>query len=362
MTEHQSQCSIEQVGKQRNGRPRYWCSVHGASATGRYGARLSECESAYRDTILRNVLELDPEDYLGGVALWGAVPAVFDTSGLPPEVGVHVHARQKGDRKEIDATFDEVALSCKRDLLDNARCIITAEAAVAYYISRFLKRDIQHLYCSYCGELHLDKGFFAVKPHRRHLCHGCGRYFQVDRKGVSNPIALLRANLHLPSSSQDPVRPNRPLDIQQIDYPGGIQIWASNPALLWTADRPEDEGLHVHGFCRPGAFAFDETYSSVIIDKIRIDEVQVQYLMAQMALPYLANKIVSLKCPSCSAEHFDQGELAFCPHSEHVCETCGKIFVTPGRRRLVVSNPFVATRGELYAASPKRRSEERSPT
>jgi hypothetical protein len=126
----------------------------------------------------------------------------LDTSGLPPELGIHVHARKgDDDSKEIDATYDVVVIQCRRDLLDDVTASITAEAAVAYYISRFLKRDLRHLFCTYCGELHLDKEFFAAKPHRRHLCHGCGRYFTDDRKGVSNPIELLHANRSLRQNS-----------------------------------------------------------------------------------------------------------------------------------------------------------------
>jgi transposase-like protein len=350
MTRHPTRaCSIEEVGKQRNGRPRYWCSAHQASATGRFGSRLAECEAAYRDIVPQNVLELDPAEYAGGVALWGAVGPVFDTSNLPLEVGIHVHARTGVGDKEIDATYDAVAVHCRRDLVTNMRAVITAEASVAYYISRFLKREMRHLFCTYCGELHLDKEFFAVKPHRRHLCHGCGRYFRDDRKGVSNPIELLHANHALPHTSRNPVRPNRPLDIRQADYPGGMQVWASNPALLWTAERPEEEGIHVHAFSAHGKYALDETYSSVVIDGISLDELHVQHMMAQLALPYLSNKLVSLKCPKCGAAHFDQGDRAFFPHAEHECETCGARFPTPGRRRLVVSNPFVETREQLRA-------------
>jgi hypothetical protein len=295
------------VGKQRNGRPRYWCSVHQASATGRYGARLPVCEAAYRSIEPENVLELDPLDYPGGVALWGAVAPVYDTSGMPPEAGIHVHARKGGENdKEVDDTYDAVKIRYRRDLHENGLALINSEAAVSYYISRFLDRDIRHLFCTHCGELHLDKGFFAVKPHRRHLCHGCGRYFRDDQKGVSNPIALIRAQLDIFGPAREPVRPDRPLNIRQADYPGGIQIWASNPAILWTADRPEEEGLHVHGYSAPGQFAFDETYSAVTIDGILLDESQIQHLMAQSALPYLVNKVVSLRCPTCETPHFPE--------------------------------------------------------
>src|SRR5712672_4253086 len=33
---------------------------------------------------------------------------------------------------------------------------------------------------------------------------------------------------------------------RQSADPGGMQIWASNPALVWTSARPEEAGLHIH--------------------------------------------------------------------------------------------------------------------
>src|SRR5260370_35457750 len=114
MDQHASRsCSIEHVGKQRNGKPRFWCSVHQSSATGRYGIRLPACEGAYLDKAeTRKILELDPADYPGGIALWGAVDAAYDTTSLKPESGIHVHARERSDGgKEIDDTFDAVVIN-----------------------------------------------------------------------------------------------------------------------------------------------------------------------------------------------------------------------------------------------------------
>jgi transposase-like protein len=348
-------CSVEQVGKQRNGKPRYWCSVHQASATGRFGAKLDICEGAYRDVATRNPIEIDPADYPGGVALWGAVKPVYDTSGLPPETGIHVHARGAGrDDKQIDQTFDSVVVHQRRDLLDGDRILITSEVAVNYYLSRFANRELRFLRCPRCDEVHLDSGFFAVKPHRRHLCHGCGQYFNDDQKGVSNPIAGLRASPILPISDVAPVRPDRPLQISQTDYPGGIQTWACNPALIWTAERPEEEGLHVHAFGAPGQIAIDETFSSVCIDGVQLNEDHVKYFMAQQALPHMSGKVVALSCPKCKHPHFDVGDKAFFPHIRHECESCDAEFSSSGRRRLVVSNPFVTTRQELDSRRAKQ--------
>jgi hypothetical protein len=35
------------------------------------------------------------------------------------------------------------------------------------------------------------------------------------------------------------------LNIRQKDYSGGIQIWGSNPAFIWTGKNAEEEGIQV---------------------------------------------------------------------------------------------------------------------
>ena len=220
---------------------------------------------------------------------------------------------------------------------------------ISYYLSRFLNRDIKSLRCPRCNEIHLDTGYFATSPHRRHLCQRCGHYFSDDSKSVSNPLAALNANGRLPYRSAQPVRADRTLDIRQDDFPGGLQVWASNKALVWTADRPEEEGLHVHAFRSGDDIEIDETYSCVRVDGKKLHETQIKYFMAQQCLVTLRDRIVSLSCPLCLEPHFDIGEDAFAPHSQHLCSNCGGSFVTPGRHRMVVSNPFVSLRARLRA-------------
>jgi hypothetical protein len=64
------------------------------------------------------------------------------------------------------------------------------------------------------------------------------------------------------------------LVLKQADFPGGIQIWGSNPAIVWTASRHEKAGIHVHAFRRDGDGTpeRDETFSEVVIDGVRLDE------------------------------------------------------------------------------------------
>jgi hypothetical protein len=71
-----------------------------------------KCRAADRVPLRNEEIEaLDLDKYRGGVALWGAVPAVYDRTRRPVDSGIHVHARPKADsEKEIDLTFRAVRL------------------------------------------------------------------------------------------------------------------------------------------------------------------------------------------------------------------------------------------------------------
>ncbi|WP_247301025.1 hypothetical protein [Bradyrhizobium sp. 179] len=287
-------------------------------------------------------MELDVSAHPGGVALWGAVEAVYDTSSMPPEIGIHVHARAAAEgHKEVDDTFDRVVVI----LSSTERATITGDTAISFYLSQFLKRDVKLLHCPHCQEAHLDAGYFAVNPHRRHMCQACGRQFNDSEKSISNPVSRLQ----IAQQKIEPIRAPRVLDVKQASYPGGVQIWASNPALLWTSQRPEEAGLHVHLYDAHGDIVVDDTFDSVTLDGVELNEDHIQYFMAQQALPYLSDKVTSLTCPRCEIAHFDTGDLAFSPHREHTCDHCNEKFVSKERRKLVVSNPFEAVRKRLRA-------------
>ena len=345
-------CHIVRVRKPRSGKAKFWCVSHEASATARFGGRMPRCEGAYRTISELRRFKLDPKAYPGGVALWGAVEPVYNTAHVPADRGIHVHARHKpGKRKVIDHTYDAVELTVPKDLFSEGTVLITGETAVAYYLSRFLNRQIVHIFCPYCDTPHLDSDWFSVKPHRVHLCHGCNRLFRERVKRVSNPLEAVRHKLGDHDAGRKTVRAKGGLDIRQSDYPFGLQIWASNPALLWTSKRGEEEGIHVHGWERPTDDPqLDGTFNKVRIDGVDLDETQLRHFMAQNALIYLRGKVKALHCPQCDAVKFDQGDAAFRPHKEHECDECGHKFETVGSPRLVVSNPFVETIAALEAA------------
>lgn len=349
MHEKRGNCDIRPAGKRRDGKPRFWCHSHHASATGKYGIKLDRCEGAYRSLDSKEVRVLNPSEYDGGVALWGAVKPAYDSTGLDEKEGIHLHARKgnSDDDKDIDETVDAVELEIAVNLFERKKVCVTSETAVSAYISRAIGHQLDSLFCTYCGEPHLDSEWFAVKPHKRHLCHACGEIFVANRKGVSNPLKSLRQVFEDNEEGRSVVRAPKTLTASMRDFPGGIQMWASNPALLWTAPRPEEEGIHFHGYAGDKLTRIkDDTFDAVTLDGITIDETQLRYFMAQSALAHLRGRIVDLKC-ECGEHYFDEGLDGFIPHAKHHCKRCCEQLASPVRLKKIVSNPFLHTIKQL---------------
>jgi len=306
---------------------------------------MDRCEGAYRSIPSTSTLQLDPADFPGGIALWGAVEPVINTSKWKVDSGIHVHARREpgARKKEIDRNFDAVELVVRENLIEDKKSVmITRDTAVAYYLCRFLAQPLDALFCYHCGTPHLDSDWYAVKPHRTHLCHKCNRLFRAGRRSVSNPLAAAQMSLGLPPS-REPKRARKTLDMDSSKFVGGYQVWASNPAILWTSPLREEEGIHVHAWKDKRKPAEDDTFSEVMIDGILLNEPHLRTFMAQQSLYYLRGKIHSVRCPKCNQPHFDQGVAAFRPTLEKKCATCSTIFSFPSRRKLFVGNPFVDT-------------------
>lgn len=219
---------------------------------------------------------------------------------------------------------------------------IDAESAMALLASSYLGLDVTVLSCRQCGELHLDRDLFAVRPHRRHQCQRCGRYFWDQQVAVSNGLAGLDERL---GGERPPVAvaPGS-IDLNSAQY-AEYQLWASTPALVWTSPVSEMQGIHVHAIARDGT-TVDETYGEVSVDGRRVDAEKLRLLMVQRSLPYLRGRITVVACPTCGAGHHDEGLAAFQPANTKVCRACGEAFTTP-RRRKVVSNPIVRLIEEL---------------
>jgi hypothetical protein len=353
-----SPCKVVAVAKRRDGGTRYWCLNHRADATAKYGKPASKCRAA-DDPPLRpeDIVPLNLDKYLGGVALWGAVPAVYDTTRLPMDRGIHAHARVTPDaKKEMDWTYRAVRILGAG--LPKAGIVVQETDAIYYMVTSVFGHPMRYVTCTHCGWPHLDKDWFSVHPHRRHLCAGCGKHFRDSVTGIGNPILGVRlacgAGQHKTAPSQ------KKLDIRQADFPGGVQIWGSNPAFLWTSSRAEAEGIHVHAFLDgQNNPELDETYGRVIIDGVRLDPEMVRVLMAQSVMPSLKDRIRSIECPACSLAQFSSGEAAYNATAIHTCSGCGLQFGAPGRLRKTVANPLLAILAELAKMAPRQPQQHR---
>lgn len=345
-SELEKKCDIRAETKLRNGYPNWWCYTHFSSARGEGGIKLDRCEKSYDPPIQEDEkIKINLADYPGGVGIWGALEAVLDTKRDISDKGVHVHLRRnEGEAKIVDRSFKEVYLKVAAGSLHDDEWIkIDDYTACAYTASVVFNRNLKIIKCKHCGQHHIDADWFAVHYHKKHFCTFCGRDFIDTERGISNPVFYLQNVFKEQLKDRKLILANRRLEIQQKDYPGGIQIWGSNPAIIWTAKRAEEEGIHVHLFDgHSNEPVSDETYGYVAVDGIELDEKMIRYYMVQRSFPYLKKYIDSLNCPECKKEHFDLDDKALNPHKVHECEHCGCVFEDKSRYKTgVVSNPVV---------------------
>lgn len=346
-------CRISAIGKRRDGGTKYWCFEHRADATAKYGTPAEQCRYAHvpRPTA-DETLVLYESQFPGGIALWGSVPPVYDTTTQPLDRGVHVHARQSyRSKKIIDNTYREVIF---HPTATGLRPITISELDAIYFmVSSVLGFPMRYVECTLCGYPHLDRDWFSVHAHGKHLCAGCGKTFRDSVSSVGNPLAAVVKTC----PERVPAVPaTKTISIRQQDYPGGLQIWGSNPAIIWTSNIPEEAGIHIHAYGHGSDPDIDDTFARVILDGVEIDAHQIRTLMAQSALPHILGRIVTVHCSSCGSATFDQGERAFTPSTEKICPGCGTPASPHGRLRKVVSNPMVATLERLAISAPRSRA------
>lgn len=212
-----------------------------------------------------------------------------------------------------------------------------------------------YLECPHCGEAHLDVDWFAVNPHKVHLCFACGRSFRVKEANIGNPLSPGKAVWEEIRRQKISFSGDR-LEIRQKDFPGGITVGAAINTFYGNALKTEAGGVLIRAFGadsrRP---ATEGIYAHVTIDGVPIDGGWARLYMVQQTLPFLRGRILALRCPDCGEMLLDAGEslqenggaracpggkAGDMPDSLHRCKRCGKVF---GTRRRVVSNPFVET-------------------
>ena len=348
---HGSTCRIVPVGKRRDGGTRFWCLLHKANATAKYGKAATQCRYGHIPVLApSDIYTLDVSHFPGGIALWGAVAPVYDTTRLPLDRGIHVHARRRpSGPKECDRSYRAVRLIGGALPADGV--MLSELDAIYYMVSSVFDYDMKSVRCTHCDHSHLDRDWFSVHPHRRHLCAACGKQFSDVEVGIGNPICAVRALLGC--GQHRTKKAKKKLNIRQADYPGGLQIWGSNTAFVWTGSRSEEEGIHVHAFGADSEEMENNTFGQVIIDGVRLDPRMVRILMAQSALPHIAGRVAAVRCGTCGETQFAAGANAFTPSSEHVCSRCGHSVAARGRLRKTIGNPLIGILEQLAGGAPR---------
>ncbi|MGS0969604.1 hypothetical protein [Burkholderia glumae] len=285
-------CEIVTAGKFRNGRPRYWCRTHQKH----WGVRADVADSA-RYGVMRCAQQSELMWYLvnptsvaldqnAEVGVWCSMPAAMTSQGILqrryPKIHVHVRTQVNGP-KVIDQDFDALTLSFNpvpglfgSTLID--RVHVTPPAAKEFVLSLESGKAVSCFNCRDCGAPHLDLGGFSNTPHRKHLCGNCGRDNTWTREPrISNPLKPLHDHF---SGGWQYVDVDRVLNIDRDHPQAEFALWASTPAIVWTAARPQERGIHVH-LVEGGQRVIDDTFGTVIYKGVELDRNRLLATMIQ---------------------------------------------------------------------------------
>ncbi|MEP1929672.1 MAG: hypothetical protein ABJJ37_00135, partial [Roseibium sp.] len=274
-------CEFVAAGKFRNGQMRLWCRTHqkhwGIKADHASLEKTGEMHCANHVQGMNYVVDpftLDASEFQE-VGIWCSLPAALASEPIPTrKPRIHVHCRpQKGGMKSIDMDFPAISFryDSKMHLFSSAEISqvnITPPAAYEFVKGLEDGKVMDCINCSTCGFPHLDMGSFAETPHRKHFCAACGRDSTWSSEPiVSTPLKTLHDEL---MNNTEAIIPDRELDLDQYADTCRFRVWASTPAIVWTAARPQEVGIHVH-VERDGERIEDNTFSKVIFKGKELD-------------------------------------------------------------------------------------------
>lgn len=202
------------------------------------------------------------------IGLWCSLPAAISSHSIkrrPPRL--HLHVRPKsGGPKVFDTDVDAVFIGAN-DLVDVGVEIekigITPNIAFDFVRDARSAHRFEVLSCSHCFRADLAvRGSFS--PIDRRFCSNC----RSDQTTATTLSTLLPASRRTEFADAVTI-PRRDLDLDQLNG-CTYTIWASTPALIWTAQRPQEVGIHVHAE-RGRDRVIDETFASVRLNGKRLD-------------------------------------------------------------------------------------------
>ena len=266
-------CHIIPCGKFRNGSPRWYCKTHqlhwGTKAD--YAAVPDSGEircgnHAMRMSYVVNPLDIEFQDF-EEIGIWCSLPPALSSEPIKKRSPrIHVHKRFLDQaRKTLDKDFSAIVCSYnqKMDLFESqeiTKIQVTPPAAFEFVRSIEEEYKVDCISCKKCGYPHLDLGSFARTPHKKHFCGNCGNdSIWSPSPIVSTPLKPLHDQF---SKSNTYIVPDRRLNLD--DHAGlRFELWSSTPAVVWTADRPQEKGIHVHVY-EGARRVIDDTFGEVI--------------------------------------------------------------------------------------------------
>jgi hypothetical protein len=283
-------CDIVEAGKMRNGAKRWWCRTHqrhwGTKGDIKAAAAAGQMRCAnylQRMSYVINPPHIQIEDH-AEVGIWCSMPSPLTSKGpaRPRRPKIHVHVRNvPGADKVIDQDYEALSLHYNpADWLfrntDITKVHVTPPAAMEFVLALEHGLPTGCIHCRDCGCPHLDLGSFAKTAHVKHLCGNCGRDNTWSKTPMaSTPLAPLHDQF---SKATQYIDVTTTLNID--DYPGAqFALWASTPAVLWTAKRPQERGIHVH-LLKDGKWIKDETFGTVIYQGKKLDRASLLKTMA----------------------------------------------------------------------------------
>jgi hypothetical protein len=268
-------CDFVYAGKYRHGADRWWCRTHQSHWGTKADLAALQSSNELRCANHAQLMNYEIEPYTvdldkhAEVGIWCSLPAALSTAKIiarPPKI--HVHVRDAPEmQKRIDRDFAAISTvySTRQGLFGNGgitRVDITPPAAFDFVCALEAQREMGCIDCSNCRHTHLDLGAFGKTPHRKHFCANCGRDSTwSNRPIISTPLQPLhdRTATHLTC-----LLPDRSLNLD-AHKGDSYTVWASTPAIVWTASRPQEYGIHVH--VHQGADrVIDDTFGEVILN------------------------------------------------------------------------------------------------
>jgi hypothetical protein len=286
-------CDIVGAGKMRNGKDRWWCRTHQ-----KHWGTKADISDAAKSGTMRCSNHGQPMSYIvdpphiniqshAEVGIWCSMPPALthaNTQKRRPKI--HVHVRDNpGSPKVIDRDFNALSLhynskDCLFGSSEITKVHLTPPSALEFVLAIESGKSMACINCRDCGYPHLDLGSFARTEHSKHLCGNCGRDNTWSKEAISStPLKPLHDQF---SKANEYLDVTTKIDLDE--YAGlPFQVWASTPAVLWTAERPQERGIHVHVY-KDGDYLIDDTFGEVIYKKKLLKREELLEMMAERTI------------------------------------------------------------------------------